>query len=110
MSLPKLDEDRHGMASDVSHLNDYGLDSDPLDGQTEFPLGREYYHETNPILGDYPSVKEVDTYMPLAMLAHTVVAMAIPDTTLRRIWQCVWIGLESASVYKNYSLGVRLEF
>ena len=70
----------------------------------------EYYHETNPILGDYPSLKAVDTYIPLAMLAHTVVAMAIPDTTLRRIWQCVWIGLESASVYKNYSLGVRLEF
>jgi hypothetical protein len=70
----------------------------------------EYYHELNPVLGDYPSLETVDTYIPLAMVAHTLVAMAIPNKTYRRIWQCLWIGVEGGAVYHNYSTGVKLEF
>ncbi len=69
----------------------------------------EYYHESNLILGDFPSSKAVDLYMPLSMLAHTLVAMALPPD-YRRIWQVLWIGVEGYCVTTNYSAGVHLEF
>lgn len=78
----------------------------------------EYHHETNFILGDYPSSKDVDIYMPTAMLAHTLVAMALePEAEIfgykinpRRIWQGVWIGIEGAATTNNFILGARMEF
>ena len=84
----------------------------------------KYYHETNPFLGDFPSEGKVNTLIPLAMLGHTLVALAIPprscteeqekngriNINFRRIWQCLFIGVESAAVYKNYTIGVHLEF
>ena len=69
----------------------------------------EYHREMNPVLGSHPSMKKVDTLIPLGMVAHTLVSMALPHD-YRRIWQCVWIGIESLAVYHNYSVGVKLEF
>ena len=69
----------------------------------------EYHHESNPILGDYPDSKRVDTLVPLGMLAHTIVSMALPPD-YRRIWQVLWIGVEGYCVTTNYSAGVHLEF
>jgi hypothetical protein len=78
----------------------------------------EYHHETNIVLGDYPSSKDVDIYMPTAMLAHTLVAMALePEAEIfgykinpRRIWQGVWIGVEGGATLNNFILGARMEF
>lgn len=84
----------------------------------------KYYHETNLFLGDFPDSKKVDTLIPLGMLVHTLIAMAIPprscteeqerngriNINFRRLWQGVWIGGEVGAVYKNYTLGVKLEF
>ena len=67
----------------------------------------EYHKEMNPILGSHPSIKKVDTLIPLGMVAHTLVSMALPPD-YRRIWQCVWIGIEGAYVYNNYNIGVKI--
>ena len=69
----------------------------------------EYHSESNPILGDYPDSKKVDTLIPLGMVAHTLIAMALPPD-YRRIWQVLWIGVEGYCVTTNYSAGVHLEF
>ena len=97
--------------------------------QTHWAASRDFYwedhqhRENNPFLGERPSTGKVDTLIPLGMIAHTIVAMALPskfevyDSNLgtvninfRRIWQCVWIGIEGAAVYQNYNVGIRLEF
>lgn len=97
--------------------------------QTHWAAKRDFYweghqhRENNPFLGSRPSTSKVDTLIPLGMVAHTIVAMALPsklevhdeiygtvNINLRRIWQCVWIGIEGAAVYQNYNVGIKLEF
>jgi hypothetical protein len=82
-----------------------------------------YYREQNPFLGDFPDSGKVDKLIPLGMVLHTLVAMAIPprscteeqekngriNINFRRIWQCLFIVVESAAVYNNYTLGVQFE-
>ncbi len=69
----------------------------------------EYHKELNPFLGSHPSEGKINTMIPLGIVAHTAIAMALPPN-YRRIWQCVWIGVESLAIYHNYSVGVKLEF
>lgn len=84
----------------------------------------KYYHEVNPFLGDFPDSGRVDKLVPLGILAHTLIAMAIPPRSVteeqekngaininfRRIWQLLFIGVEGAAVYNNYQTGVQFEF
>ena len=69
----------------------------------------EEYGESNPVLGDHPSTKAVNLYMPIAMAAHTLIAVALPPV-YREIWQYVWIGIEIGCVEHNANAGVRIEF
>ena len=75
----------------------------------DWQWGEGYHREMNPILGSHPSMKKVDTLIPLGMVAHTLVSMALPPD-YRRIWQVLWIGVEGYCVTTNYSAGVHLEF
>lgn len=83
------------------------------------------HHEMNPILGNHPSLDKVNTLIPLAMVAHTLVALALPPrikwngedvkvfkvkVNPRRIWQCVFIGVEVGAVGHNIGGGVKLDF
>jgi len=65
------------------------------------------YYEINPLLGKHPSQDKVIGYFLGGMIAHTVVAMALPPE-YRRVWQCVWIGIEGAVIYNNYNIGVKI--
>lgn len=67
------------------------------------------YYEINPLLGKHPSQDKVIGYFLGGMIAHTAIAMALPPT-YRRIWQCVFIGIEGLVIGRNYSIGVKLEF
>ena len=97
--------------------------------QTHWAAKRDFYwdghqhDETNIFLGSRPSTSKVDTLIPLGMLAHTLVAMALPskfevydsnigtvNINFRRIWQCTWIVGEVTAVGINYSAGIRLEW
>jgi hypothetical protein len=48
--------------------------------------------ELNPIIGSHPSVAKVDTYFAGCLVAHTLIAVALPPK-YRKIWQYTWIGL-----------------
>jgi hypothetical protein len=86
--------------------------------KNNWKMNGQGYYESNPFMSRYPSVREVDTLIPLAMLGHTFVSMALPPkATLfgiklnpRRTWQLIWIGIEAGYVASNYSVGVRIEF
>lgn len=69
----------------------------------------EYHKEINPFLGSHPSESKINTIIPISILAHTVVAMALPPKA-RRIWQCVFIGIEGLAIGNNYIAGVGIDF
>lgn len=64
------------------------------------------YRETNPILGEHPSLEKVDAYFAVCVAAHTSIAVALPPE-YRKWWQYVWIGLESYTVGHNFATGLR---
>lgn len=74
--------------------------------------------EKNPFLGRKPHKDKVDFLIPLGLLFHTAVAIALPpsykikdfDIQPRRTWQLIFIGVELGAVCNNYSLGVGWEF
>jgi hypothetical protein len=77
--------------------------------QTREIVKSDYYYEANPILGRYPTMEEVEVYHALCALGHAGIAYMLPEE-YRRVWQCVWIGIETHSVYRNYQVGIRIEF
>ena len=97
-------------------------------GQTRWMAERNYkwdgiqYPECNPILGNKPSTGKVDFLIPLGIIFHGFISMALPskyhviageyeyDIYPRKIWQYIWIGFEGATVLGNNSLGARIEF
>lgn len=95
------------------------------------------YRELNPVLGAHPTKSSIDAYFPVILLAHAGIAYLLPtgeqdagkcETNYldlygwrevqkkkskwnwRRIWQAVWIGVESQCVYHNYRIGVKVGF
>jgi|WetSurMetagenome_2_1015567.scaffolds.fasta_scaffold237660_3 hypothetical protein len=70
---------------------------------------RHGYKETNPLLGKYPSNKEVNIYFISCALLHTGIAYALPNP-YRNAWQLLTIGFESSVVYNNYRIGIKFEF
>ena len=71
-----------------------------------------------PFLSKRPSVGEVDILIPLGIVAHTAIALALPpqykvlgfQINPRRIWQMFWIITEAGAVGNNWSGGVKVEF
>jgi hypothetical protein len=69
----------------------------------------QQYSEMNPFLGKHPSLDKVDTIIPLGIVAHGLVSMALPPK-YRRYWQVLFIGGEIAAVWNNYNVGLRIDF
>lgn len=72
-------------------------------------LVRHRICERNPILGERPTVHEVDRYFLVTTALHAVVTDALP-ARYRPIWQYVTIGVEVGAVTWNLSAGVHLDF
>jgi len=76
------------------------------------------HKEFCPLLSQHPSVSEVDALIPLGMIAHTIIALALPPEAKvfnfkinpRRIWQTVFIATEITAVGYNWGAGVKVEF
>ncbi|MDA8122236.1 MAG: hypothetical protein M0Z38_06695 [Deltaproteobacteria bacterium] len=68
-----------------------------------------HYKETNPFLGEYPSMRKVDRYFIGFLVGATAVSIALPNP-YRRIWQTFWIIYEVDFVRKNHSIGVKIRF
>lgn len=77
-------------------------------GQTRSDVS-DKYREMNPILGNRPLRREIDTLIPLGIVAHGLISMALPPK-YRRYWQVIFIGGEIAAVWNNYNVGLRIDF
>lgn len=69
----------------------------------------EDYWEANPILGKYPSIKRVDSYMAFSMLAHIGIAYVLPRGW-RESFQYTTAGLKTGLIINNNSIGLRVDF
>jgi hypothetical protein len=65
--------------------------------------------EINPVLGPHPSAGVVHTYFASTLVAHALVARALPRPW-REGWQAAWIVIETGYVARNVSLGWRIQF
>ena len=77
--------------------------------QTKEIARNPHYYEVNPILGKYPSQNRVDLYFACSAIGHTVVAYYLPSN-YRRIWQCIFIGIQVGCIGHNVNAGVRIKF
>ncbi|KKN04246.1 hypothetical protein LCGC14_1099370 [marine sediment metagenome] len=88
-------------------------------GQTRY-VTKNYnrFHETNIVLGESPSIGQVNTYFLTTLIGHGIVSYFLPDKVVvfdlkfnpRRIWQTVSIGIEIKHVVNNFSVGVKMSF
>ena len=79
-------------------------------GQTLYIAGNpDEYEENNRILGSHPSRDKVNLYFPIAIGLHTAVAVALPKD-YRRVWQLIWIGIETGMIVHNTSIGIKVDF
>ena len=77
--------------------------------QTKEIIRNPKFYERNLILGRDPSHNQVDAYFLGTALAHTAIACILPKR-YRRVWQCIFIGLEAGCVAHNLNAGVRIRF
>jgi hypothetical protein len=79
-------------------------------GQTLYIASNpDEYKESNVLLGDHPSRDKVNMYFPIAIGLHTAVAVALPKD-YRRVWQLIWIGIETGMIVHNASIGIKVDF
>jgi hypothetical protein len=77
-----------------------------------------HHIEMNPFLGRKPHQDKADFLIPVGLVLHTVVAMALPssykikgfDIMPRRTWQLIFIGAELGAVGNNFNIGARIGF
>lgn len=67
------------------------------------------YYETNPILGQHPTVGSVNAYFAGALIGGAVLAYTLPATP-RRWFLGGAAALELAVVGRNAHLGIRMSF
>jgi hypothetical protein len=72
---------------------------------TETSRKPKKYKENNPILGKHPSETAVHIYMFITLLLQTAIP-AILKPRPRKWYQIIWIGIESYTVYHNFTIGL----
>ena len=75
----------------------------------EIARNPDKWHETNPYLGNHPSVARVNRYFVAMGITHIVIAHILP-ANYRRAFQYVTIGVEAGYVVHNFSMGLSLGF
>lgn len=68
-----------------------------------------FYHESNPLLGEHPSIGKVNNLIGASIIGHAAIAYMLPRGW-REGWQYVWIGVEASAIYSNRSLGIKMAF
>lgn len=69
----------------------------------------ERWTETNPILGEHPSVNEVHRYFLTTAVGHALVSHFIPSPKLTYLWQGATIAVQVGYVYHNHQLGIAIK-
>ncbi len=65
------------------------------------------YFEYNPLLGQHPSIGNVNGYMLACAGLHALISNALPAQD-RYWWQWVSLGVEGTTVARNFSIGLRV--
>lgn len=65
--------------------------------------------EQNPILGERPSEKRIDTYFLTTALLHVSAVHFMPEKW-RPAFQYFWIGVEVGAVSNNYRIGIKMDY
>jgi hypothetical protein len=67
------------------------------------------FHETNPLLGDHPSVSEVNRHFIIGAVIHAGFSYVLPRK-YREVFQIFSIGWTGNTVKRNYNIGLRMNF
>lgn len=68
------------------------------------------YHETNPLLGEHPSVGRVNNYFLTTLLGHALIANYL-SPEYRKLFQNATIGLEAGVAGRNkFNVGIGMTF
>jgi hypothetical protein len=79
-------------------------------GQTQMIVRNpDRYWETNPVLGRHPNSESVYLYFAATSALHVLVAHFLPEQ-YRPYWQCVTIGIQGATVGRNFRVGLQVRF
>ena len=78
-------------------------------GQTRYISESADYWEVNPILGRHPSRREVDAFFVLTSVLHWVISDSVGARDRLR-WQWISIGVKGGTVWRNWLIGVRVQF
>jgi hypothetical protein len=87
----------------------YTETSASLNGQAPLITRTRTHRETNPLLGDNPSIGDVDKYFAGALLLTAGLSYALP-AKYRRYFLGGVIVLESVIVARNHHIGLRVDF
>jgi hypothetical protein len=72
--------------------------------------GTEYIIvESNPILGERPSIKKVNTYFASCILLNYLIAKRA-SPKIHKLWNTVGIVLETYCVTHNWEMGIKIKF
>lgn len=77
--------------------------------QTRYIVESEHFYEKNPILGKNPSKNEVNIYFAAVTAGIVAVSYMLPSDYRKSVLTGV-ILLQSVTVIKNNSIGIKLEF
>mgnify|MGYP003394102298 CR=1 FL=1 len=67
------------------------------------------YREANPLLGEHPSVGEVNTFFIIATVAHPIISYALPKE-YRKAFQYISIGASGTASITNVWSGLKIRF
>lgn len=67
------------------------------------------YYETNPILGNYPSMKAVNRFFAKQLMLNGIAASVLPDP-FRKLWLSQEIVMRFHTVKHNKSIGIGFNF
>lgn len=67
------------------------------------------YREANPLLGEHPSVGEVNTFFIIATVAHPIISYALPKE-YRKAFQYISIGVSGTASITNVWSGLKIRF
>ena len=69
----------------------------------------DQYRETNPILGEHPSMGRVNTYFATALMLNYVIGRSL-DRRWRTAWFVTVQSVEASVVQRNLSIGLEVSF
>ena len=78
-------------------------------GQTRYVAKSPQYYETNPILGEKPSVSKVNKYFIGVLAVNNGIMIALPDK-YKPYYAGVVTTVEAGYVAHNNSIGIKISF